>query len=233
MKNSSHRLSLTSKDSIHFALVLFFAATGIATAEMRTWNLKSGATLEAEIVSFPTPKTVQIKRSDGKVYTLQESYLSDDDQAYLEGERQKQWKEVSVDKILATVSGGRYKKCSVSGKEVPGQILVTMLPAQIEPILTKRQQQENQITALNDRIQSDDTTSHQSANGGSRAARNAAKTAAKTASQDETSSKTNLTKLKADYDDYVKKTKPTTTLMMKNTGVAYEGLQIWECQKAQ
>ena len=46
------------------------AATAAAAAEMRTWNLNSSATMEAEIVGFPSPETVEVNRSDGKVSTL-------------------------------------------------------------------------------------------------------------------------------------------------------------------
>src|SRR5262245_42832886 len=126
------------KTPASLALTMLLFGTIDATAEMRTWNLKSGSTIEAEIVAFPDGQSVKVKRADGKVYTLPDAYLSDDDRTILDAERAKQWKEVSVDKILASVSGGRYKKCSVTGKEVGGQILLTMLPAQVEPILKKR-----------------------------------------------------------------------------------------------
>ena len=215
------------------ALVMLLAGSGIATAEMRTWNLKSGATIDAEIVSFPTPQTVKIKRADGKVYTLQAAYLTDDDRSFLESERAKEWKEVSLDKIVGSASGGRYKKCSVSGKDVSGQILVTMLPAQVEPILAKRQQQEADIATMNGRIGQDiSTTQHASSepSTASRQDRKMAKAASTAAKQDESAAKTSLAKLQAEHDDYVKKTKSATTLMMKNTGTVYEGLQVWECQ---
>jgi hypothetical protein len=210
------------------------AATAIAAAEMRTWNLKSGATMQAEIVAFPSPETVEVKRSDGKMYTLPTSYLADADRTYLDAERGKQWKQVSVDKLLGTASAGRYNKCLVSGKDVGGEILVAMLPSRVEAILNNRQQQESQITNLNSRIQGDSSVARNAnaaaASGGSRAYRNEQKAQAKLATRDEAQAKASLAKVKADYAEYVKKTKVATTVPMKNTGLIYEGLSVWECQ---
>lgn len=219
------------------ALAVLLAATAVAAAEMRTWNFKSGATIEAEIVAFPGPETVEVKRSDGKVYTLPAAYLTDADRAYLNAERAKQWKEVSVDKLLGTASAGRYQKCLVSGKDVGGVILVALLPSQVEAVLNDRQQQESQITNLNSRIQ-DDSSAAQNANAaaassGIRAYRNASRAQAKLATQDQAEAKASLAKLKADYAESVKKTKAATTVLMKNTGLVYEGLPVWECQVSQ
>lgn len=211
---------------------MLLAATAVAAAEMRTWNLKSGATLEAEIVAFPSPDTVKVKRSDGKMYTLSAAYLAAADRAYLQAERAKQWKEVSVNKVLGTA--GRYKKCAVSGKDVWGDILVALLPAQAEVVLNNRQQQEAQIADLNSQIQNDSNVArdaHAAATSqGSRGYRRANRTQAKLATQDEASAKISLEKLKTDYDEYVKKTKAATTLLMRNTGLVSEGLPVWECQ---
>ena len=224
-------------NSIVSALAVLLAATAIAAAEMRTWNLKSGASMEAEIVAFPSPETVEVKRSDGKLYTLPTTYLADADRAYLDVERAKQWKQVSVDKLLGTASAGRYKKCAVSGKDVRGEILVAMLPSQVEAVLNNRQQQESQITNLNSRIQGDSTVARNAnaaaASGGSRAYRNEQRAQAKLATRDEAQAKTTLTRLKADYAEYVKKTKAATTVLMKNTGLVYEGLPVWECEVSQ
>jgi hypothetical protein len=213
------------------------AATSVTAAEMRTWNFNSGATMEAEIVAFPGPETVEVKRSDGKVYTLPTAYLSSADRAYLDAERAKQWKQVSVDKLLGTASAGRYKKCAVSGKDVGGEILVALLPSQVEAILNNRQQQEGQITDLNSRIQADSSVAQNAnaaaATAGSRAYRNANRSQAKLATQDETAAKASLNKLKADLAEYVKKTKAATTVLMKKTGLVYEGLPVWECKTSQ
>lgn len=212
-------------------------ATSVAAAGMRTWNFSSGATMEAEIVGFPSPETVEVKRSDGKVYTLPTAYLSSADRAYLDAERAKQWKQVSVDKLLGAASAGRYKKCAVSGKDVGGEILVELLPSQAEAILNNRQQQEGQITNLNSRIQEDSSVARNAnaaaASGGSRAYRNTNRAQAKLATQDEAAAKTSLNKLKADHAEYVKKTKAATTVLMKKTGLVYEGLPVWECQTSQ
>ena len=218
-------------------LAVLLAATAVAAAEMRTWNFNSGATMEAEIVGFPSPETVEVKRSDGKVYTLPTAYLNNADRAYVDAELAKQWKQVSVDKLLGTASAGRYKKCAVSGKDVGGEILVAILPSQVEAILNNRQQQQAQITNLNTRIQGDSSVAQNAnaaaASGGSRAYRNANRAQAKLATQDEAAAKTSLAKLKADYGEYVKKTKAATTVPMKKTGLVYEGLPVWECKTSQ
>jgi hypothetical protein len=214
-------------------LAALLAAIAAPAAEMRTWNLKSGATMEGELVGFPSDDKVSVKRSDGKVYTLSETYLADADRVYLETQRAKQWKEVSVDKLLGTVSSGRYKKCAVSGKEVSGQILVMLLPAQVEAILTSRKRQEAQIADLNSRIQTDSNVARNAtaaAKGGNRAYRNANKAEARVANRDEFDAKTSLDQAKTNYTDYVKKTKATTMVLMRNTGTTYEGLAVWECQ---
>ena len=220
------------------ALAVLLAATAVAVAEMRTWNFKSGATMRADIVAFPSLETVEVKRSDGKVYSLPVTYLSDADRAYLDAERARQWKEVSVDKLLGTV--GRYKKCAVNGKDLGkdpgGDILVEMLPSQVEAILNNRQEHETQITNLNSQIQ-DDSSVAQNANaaarGGSRGSRYANRAQAKLATQDEAEAKTSLAKLKADNAEYLKKTKAATTVSMRKTGLVYEHLPVWECQVSQ
>jgi hypothetical protein len=217
------------------ALAVLLAATVCAAAEMRTWNLNSGSTLEAEIVAFPDQESVTVKRSDGKVFTLSAAYLVPTDRAYLNAERAKQWKEVSVDKVLGPVAS-RYKKCAVSGSGVPGLILVAMLPARAEAVMNNRQQQEAQIADLDGRIQEDSTASHSAntaAKYGNRAYRRANKLQASLANQDAAQAKISLAKLKADYAEYVKKTKDATTELMKKTGVSYEGIPIWECQSSQ
>jgi len=218
-------------------LAILVAATAFAAAEMRAWNLKSGATIEAEIVAFPSPDTVLVKRSDGGMATLPTAYLTDADRAYLEAERAKQWKEVSIDKVLGTVSAGRYTKCAVSGKDVGREILVAKLPSQVEAILNNRQQQETQITNLNSRIQSDSHVARNAnaaaASGGNRVYRNANRAQAKLATQDEAQAKTSLNKLKSDHVEYVTKTKAATTVLMRNTGLLYEGRPVWECQASQ
>ena len=214
------------------ALAVLLAATAMASAEMRTWTLKSGATMEAEIVAFPSPDAVKVKRSDGKAYTLPSAYLAAADRAYLETERAKQWKEVSVNKLLGTV--GPYRKCSVSGKDVGGDILIARLPVPVEAVLKNRQAQEAQIADVTSQIQNDSSVARD-ANAaatiqGSRGYRRANRTQAKLATQDEASAKINLEKLKTDYAEYVKKTKAFTTLLMKNTGLISAGLPVWECQ---
>jgi hypothetical protein len=218
-------------------LAVLLAATTIAVAEMRTWNFKSGATIEAEIVAFPGPDTVKVKRSDGKEYVLPTAYLASEDRAYLATERAKQWKEVSVDKLLGTAAAGRYKKCAVSGKDAGGNILIALLPASAEAVLNNRKQQEDQIADLSSQIQDDSSAARDAksaaAQHGSRAYHNANRAQAKLATQDAAVTKASLDKLNADYAESVKKTKVATTVIMKNTGLVCEGLPVWECQTAQ
>ena len=213
---------------------MLLMATAVAGAEMRTWNFKSGATLDAEIVAFPGPDTVQVKRSDGKMAILPAAYLTDADRAYLDAERAKQWKEVSIDKVLGEVSAGRYKKCAVSGKDGGHEILVAKLPSQVETIVNNRQQQEAQITNMSSRITEDSIAARNAdaaaVTGGTRAYRNASRAQGNLAAKDEAAAKASLAKLKADYAEYVKKTKTSTTVRMKNTGLVYDGLPVWECQ---
>jgi hypothetical protein len=218
-----------------FTLAVLLTLTACATAEMRTWIFSSGATMEAELVGFPNPESVTVKRSDGKTFTVPTTYLASADRAYLDAERAKQWKEVSVNKLLGTVAS-RYKKCAVSGSGVASPILVAMLPARAEAVLNNRQQQEAQIADLDSQIQEDSTTSlnaNTAAKHGNRAYRNANKVQAKLANADAAAAKTSLAKLKADYAEYVKKTKAATTVLMKNTGLRCEGLPVWECQASQ
>jgi hypothetical protein len=201
---------------------------------MRTWNFKSGATIEAEIVAFPDPLTVEVKRPNGQVFTLPAAYLADADRSYLAIERARQWKEVSVDKVLGTAWAGRYKKCAVSGQDFKGEIFVALLPAEVEAALNSRHEQESQLTNLNSRIQYDTSVARNAkaaaARRGSRAYQNAARTQARLATQDEKAAKASLTKLKADYAASVKATKTTTTVLMKKTGVVCHGLPVWECK---
>lgn len=211
---------------------MLLALAACAAGETRTWHFESGTTMEAEIVAFPSPETVKVKRSDGKLFTLPATSLATADRAYLDAERAKQWKEVSVDKLLGTVAT-RYKKCAVSGSAVAGQILVALLPAQAEAVLNNRQQQEAQIADLDSRIQ-DDSDASRNANAaakhGYRAYRNENRAQARQANQDEAGAKLSLVKLKSDYAEYVKKTKAGTTLFMRNTGLICGGLPVWECQ---
>jgi hypothetical protein len=211
---------------------VLLAVTACAAGETRTWHFEAGTTMEAEIVAFPSPDTVKVKRSDGKMFTLPATSLATADRAYLDAERAKQWKEVSVDKLIGTVAA-HYKKCAVSGTGVGGQILVALLPARAEAVLNNRQQQEAQIADLDSRIQ-DDSDAARNANAaakhGYRAYRNENRAQARQANQDEAGAKLSLAKLKADYAEYVKKTKASTTLLMRNTGLVGAGLPVWECQ---
>jgi len=47
--------------------------------------------------------------------------------------------------------------------------------------------------------------------------------------QDLNKARANLAKLQKSYDDYVQQTKHQTMVKMRNTGVDYKGLPLWEC----
>ena len=202
---------------------LLLAATALAVAEMRTWTLNSGATLEAEIVGFPDAATVKVKRSDGKIYSLPFAYLTNADRAYLAAEHAKQWKKVTVDKLLGTASAGYYKKCLVSGKDVNGEILIQLLAPQVDAVLNTRKHQADEIADLTNRPSN-------GAAGDGRGHRHATRAQAQFAAQAARDAKTRLDKLKADYDANLKKTRGATTVLMKNTGSVYDGLAVWECK---
>jgi hypothetical protein len=216
------------------AIGLLLAATVVAFAEMRTWTFNSGATLEAEIVGFPDEATVNVKRSDGKIYSLPFAYLTNADRAYLAAEHAKQWKKVSVDKLLGTVSAGYYKKCLVSGKDVNGEVLIQLLAPQVEAVLNTRKQQADEIADLTSRPRNGAGGGQGSAAaGGGRGPRHATRAQraqAQFAAQAARDTKNRLAKLKADYDANLKKTKGATTVLMKNTGSVYDGLAVWECK---
>ena len=205
------------------AIGLLLAATAMACAEMRTWTLNSGTTMEAEIAGFPDAATVKVKRSDGKIYSLPFAYVNKADQAYLAAEHAKQWKKVSIDELLGSASAGYYKKCRVSGSDVNGTILVQLLASQVEAVLNARKRQADQIADLTSRLRN-------GAAGGGAGHRHATRAQAQSAAQAARDAQIRLDKLKADYDKNLKKTKGATTVFMKNTGSVYDGLAVWECK---
>ena len=205
---------------------LALAATALAVAETRTWTFNSGATIEAEIVGFPDATTVAVKRSDGMVYSVPFAYLTNLDRAYLAAQHAKQWKSVSDDKLLGTASAGFYKKCLVSGKDVNGEILIQLLPPAAESILNTRNQQAAKIADLASRLPSGGGGAAAGGQGHRRASRAQAKQAAQAAAD----ARAALDKLRADNAEYLKKTKSTTTVLMKNTGLVYNKLAVWECK---
>jgi hypothetical protein len=215
---------------------LLLTATAVAGAEMRTWTFEeSGKTVQGEVVGF-AGDAVTLKRADGKTFSVPIAYLDPSDRAYLMAERAKQWKEVEVVKLEG--EEGRYKKCTVHGPGVNGEILVQRLPAAVEAVLNARNQQAAPILVLSNRINFDTQAAQQakasvpagaSLHGRYGQAVRVERAEVKLANQDLKSARTNLAQLQKSYDDSVKKTKDQTTVKMKNTGVIYKNLAVWEC----
>ncbi len=215
---------------------VLLAVTLAATAAMRSWTFeRSGKTIQGEVVGF-SGGMVDLKCPDGTTYSVPIAYLSEGDRVELAAERAKQWKEVEVTKLVGTASAGRYKKCDVAGTDVNGEILIDLLPASIEAILNNRNQQEAQINALKAWIDAD----------------TAALTRSGELSQDPNhpnvyvpvpslfffnnaaqaryeEAQANLARLEAAYTDSVNQTRAETIVKMKNTGLIYDGLPVWEC----
>ena len=216
---------------------LLLVWTTIAAAEMRTWTFEqSGTTMRGEVVGF-TGDAVTLKRDSGKTVSVRIAYLAEGDRAYLTAERAKQWKEVEV-VSLSGVAGGPYRECSVRGADAKGAILISHLPAPVEAILNSRNQQTLQISNATAQVESqkatleDDNAAIPNNTSGNRAYRHAVAAERAQASRDSKglkASQDNLAKLQKAYDDSVKKTKDQTMVKMRNTGVVFKGLAVWEC----
>jgi hypothetical protein len=225
--------------SIEFRAVgLLLVATTVAVAEMRTWTFKeSGTIMRGEVVGF-TGDTVTLRRDDGKTVSVRSAYLIQSDGAYLAAERAHQWKETEILKLDAAESAGRYKKCSVRGKGVNGEIYIELLPQSVETILNDRNQRAAQITNLTAQITREKQAVQQanatipkgsSRNRGYNRVVAAERAQVGRESKDVKAAQANLAKLQKAYDDSVKKTKAQTTVKMRNTGVVYKDLPVWEC----
>ena len=217
---------------------LLLAATAVAPAEMRTWTFEeSGKTIEGEVLSFAGDAVI-LKGANGKTFSVPIAYLTASNRVFLAAERTKQWKEVEVVKLEGDESGGRYKKCTVRGPGVSGEILIERLPATVEAVLNARNQQAAPITVLSNRIKYDTQAAQQakasvpagaSPRGRYGQAVRVERAEVKLANQDLKSAKTNLAQLQKSYDAYVDKTKSQTLVRMRNTGMFYKGLAVWEC----
>jgi hypothetical protein len=217
---------------------LLLTATAVAGAEMRTWTFsESGKTVQGEVLGF-TGDAVNLKRVDGKTFSVPIAYLTETDRVFLVAARALQWKDVEVLKIEGEESAGRYKKCTVHGQGVNGDILVQRLPAAVEAILNARNQQAAPILVLSNRIKFDTQAAQQakasvpagaSPYGRYGQAVRVERAEVKSANQDMKSAKTNLAQLQKSYDDYVEKTRSQTIVKMRNTGVLYKTLAVWEC----
>jgi hypothetical protein len=220
------------------AIGLLLAAATVGAAEMRTWTFQaSGTTMQGEVVGLGRD-AVTLKRADGKTVSVPIAYLTESDRAYLATERAHQWKEVEILKLEGAESSGRYRKCTVRGTAVHGEIYVEFLPASAESVLNNCSQQEAQIADLTRQIQGEsqavkDAKAALPPSGqGSRYYRRtvaAERAQVNRASKGVQGDQASLAKLQKSYDDYVQKTKEQATVNMRNTGALYKGLPVWEC----
>lgn len=217
---------------------LLLAATSLAAAEMRTWTFqKSGKTLEGEVVGF-AGKAVTLKGTDGKTVSVPISYLTNSDRAYLEAERARQWKEVEVAKLDNAGYAGTYRKCTVHGDGVNGEVYIEHLPRSVELVLQDRLKQAAPIAELSDQIEAQKRVVQEArADTPTTTPRNRAYRRAAAAQRGQLNVETsnlhgleaNRAKLQKAYDDSVQKTRKQTFVRMRNTGVVYKGLPVWEC----
>jgi hypothetical protein len=221
---------------------LILAATAVAAAEMRTWTFEgSGRTMEGEVAGF-TGTAVTLKGVDGKTVSVPIAYLSRSDRTYLAREQAKQWKEVEVVKLQSVESAGRYKKCTVHGASVSGEVYIELLPRSVEAILQERNRQAGPIADLSAQIESQNQVVQEakaaaptkgSRNRAYRRAAAAQRSQANVEASNLNALQANLAKLQKAYDDSVQKTKSQTVVRMRNTGIVYKKLPVWECFEPQ
>jgi hypothetical protein len=219
-------------------LGLLLAVSAVAVAEMRTWTFeKSGKTIQGEVVGF-SGDAVNLRLADGKTYSVPVAYLTASNRMDLAAERANQWKEVEVVRLQGATSAGRYKRCTVQGKEVSGEILIDLLPPSVEAILNHRNQQAAQIADLAARVENRDREVQREDAITPRAegpdadyvnALIAQRAAVNLAITNVAEAKTNLAKLQAAYADELARTRAATTVKMRKTALVYEGLPVWEC----
>ena len=219
---------------------LLLVAAGTARAEVRTWTFEqSGTTLRAQVAGF-TGDAVELRREDGKTVSVRIAYLTQSDRAYLTAERARQTKDaefVSLDEFAPAP----YKKCSVRGG-VSGDILVRALPSAVEAILNARSQRTLQISNLTAQVESQKQAAQEAKAAASKATANgkrvprrvmtAERANADIAAGDLETSRLKLAKLQKDYQASVDQAKAQMTVKMRNTGIVYKGLPVWECVQA-
>ncbi len=212
--------------------ILLLASTFMAAAEMRTWTFeKGGKTIEAELVGFAGDKAT-MKLPDGKAYTVPVAYLVGKDRAYLAEQKTKLWKDVEIVKLEGATSAGRYKRCVVRGGGVDETILIQLLPLSVEEILNKSNQQTAEISELSGWIDNRDAELRRAeaqANDANRSTGTTNYYVKATAKVDVADARENLPKRQKAHLDYVAQTKTARTVKIKNTGLVYEGLPVWEC----
>ena len=209
-----------------------------AAAEMRIWTFeKSGKTLEAEVAGF-TDDSVTLKDVGGKTVSVRIAYLSKSDRAYLAMEKAKQWTEVEVLKLDASTAIGRYRKCVARGTGVNGEIYIERLPVPVLTVLQDRNRQAAPIAQLSSQIESrkravQEAKSAVPTKGGGAYGQRRAAAAQRSQLNVETSDinglEVNLARLQKAYDESVQKTKHQTVVRMRNTGIIYQGLPLWQC----
>ena len=217
---------------------LLLLATAAVAGEMRNWTFgQSGKTVKAELVAF-TGDSVTLKDTEGKTISVPIAYLNDSDRSYLAAERPKQWKKIEVVKLESAESAGRYKRCTVRGSGLNGEVYLQRLPQAAEAILNNRNAQAAQIASLSNRIELKNRAVKQakaatpptaSVNRAYRRAVAAEHAQINQEARDVKTSQANLSKLRKSYEDSISKTREQTTVKMRNTGQEYKGLAIWEC----
>lgn len=219
-------------------MALLLATTVVALAEMRTWTFaESGKTMQGEIAGF-TANAVTLKDANGKTVSVPIASLSQADRTFLARDQAQQWKELEVVRLYASQSAGPYKKCDVRGTGAAGGVFVRQLPASVETVLAGRNQQFAQIDGLTQQIERQTRAVQEAKEAlpakGSVAPRQRRTVAAERARVN--AEESNLHALKATRaqlqkacDDSVQKTKAQTMVRMRNTGLVYKGLPIWQC----
>jgi hypothetical protein len=116
---------------------------------------------------------------------------------------------------------------------------VQALPPAVEAILNARSQQMLQISNLTAQVESQKQASQEAKAEASKATvkgkrvprrvMTAERANADIAAGDLETSRLKLAKLQKDYQASVDKTKAQMTAKMRNTGIVYKGLPVWEC----
>ena len=195
---------------------LLLAATVAASAEMRTWTFeKSGKTVRGEVVGFEGD-SVTLKLDDGKTFSVPTSYFIQSDRAKLASEQAHQWKEAEVVRLVSSLSS--YKKCTVKflDKRDGGEteVLIKLLPPSVEAVLNERDRMVARAAELHKserwvRVEGiDGSVTEQGYN----------------VSQEHV-------RLEKALREYGYKTKQSRVVVIKRTGLSYQGLPVWECKK--
>jgi len=137
---------------------------------------------------------------------------------------------------MTGVLAGQYRKYSVSGGDIKGEVLITRLPAAVEAILNDRSRQTAQISNLTAQIADQKIAVQQAKAAAKRTSGNryshrvitAERAQADQASGDLSLSQVKLAELQKAYDESVKKTKSQTIVKLRNTGIVYQRLPVWE-----